>query len=262
MIKEFEIIKVTRENTTREYDKVVLEVPLTIKVNNEDYITIMCTPIKLKELGVGFLFNEGIIKSKRDIEKIELIEGERNIFSIELKEGLDFKTLYKNRVVTSGSKGSLYYDAMDFMNEIKFNNNIKVDKTEIMDTMKDFFTRSDIFEETGGVHSVLLKSKDYEIFREDIGRHNAIDKAIGHLILNDLDVKQFIIYVSGRLSSEMVSKISKAKISVAISRACPTSLSVNLARKMNMTLIGFSRGNRFNIYSGEERIDLNEDGVF
>ncbi len=237
MIKEFEIIKCTVDNTFETIDKVVTEVPLTIVINNIEYITIMCTPLYMEELAIGFLFNEGILKSKEDIK---------------------YSILDKNRVITSGSKGSLYFKSMDFMKEKKFDNNIKIHKNEIMNTMKEFFNKSKIFEETGGVHSVLLKSKEIEVFREDIGRHNAIDKAVGYLILNNLNVRDFIIYVSGRLSSEMVSKISKSGICFAISRACPTSLSLNLARNMNMTLIGFSRGNRFNVYSGSERIDFND----
>lgn len=257
MIKEFKILKCTREETFETFDKVVVETPLTIIVNKHEYITIMCTPIKMDELAVGFLFSEGLITSKNDILSLELETSHNNICRIELKTAVNFEELYGHRVVTSGSKGSLYYNSMDFMKDKKFNNNIKIHKDEIMDTMCNFFKRSEIFEATGGVHSVLLKSKDTEIFREDIGRHNAIDKAVGHLILNSLSVDDFVIYISGRLSSEMVSKISKAGICFAISRACPTSLSLGLARNMNMTLIGFSRGNRFNVYSGKERIDCN-----
>ena len=258
MIKEFEIIKCTVDNTFETIDKVVTEVPLTIVINNIEYITIMCTPLYMEELAIGFLFNEGILKSKEDIKNMKLVKDENIIFYINLKENINYSILDKNRVITSGSKGSLYFKSMDFMKEKKFDNNIKIHKNEIMNTMKEFFNKSKIFEETGGVHSVLLKSKEIEVFREDIGRHNAIDKAVGYLILNNLNVRDFIIYVSGRLSSEMVSKISKSGICFAISRACPTSLSLNLARNMNMTLIGFSRGNRFNVYSGSERIDFND----
>lgn len=258
MIEEFEILKCTRDENLEIIDKVVVETPLTIIVNDNEYITIMCTPIKMEELAVGFLFSEGLIKSKEDIISLNLESSEENICRVRIKNHINFEELYGNRVVTSGSKGSLYYNSMSFMKDKKFTNNIKVHKNEIMDTMSNFFNRSKIFEATGGVHSVLLKNKDIEIFREDIGRHNAIDKAVGYLILNSLPVDEFVIYISGRLSSEMVSKISKAGISSAISRACPTSLSLGLARNMNMTLIGFSRGNRFNVYSGKERVEYNE----
>lgn len=256
MIKKFDILKCTRDENSEILDSVVEETALTIVVNCREYITIMCTPINLDELTVGFLFNEGLIKSKDDIIGLSVVQGLTNTAYITIKGDINFDNLYHDRVVTSGSKGSLYAKSMNFMNELFFDNNLKISKYEIMDTMKGFFTRSKIFEATGGVHSVLLKNKSLEIFREDIGRHNAIDKSIGHLILNSIPIDDFAIYVSGRLSSEMLSKISKSGISIAISRACPTSLSVNLARKMNMTLIGFSRGDRFNVYSGKERIDI------
>ena len=258
MIEEFNILKCFRDENIEVIDTVVEESPLTIIVNKREYITIMCTPIYLDELTVGFLFNEGLIKSKEDILNLSIVSEKNNIATVTLKNEIDFSDLYHDRVITSGSKGSLYYKAMNFMDELTFTNDIKISKSEIMDTMKDFFTRSKLFENTGGVHSVLLKNKSLEVFREDIGRHNAIDKGVGHLILNSIPIDDFAIYVSGRLSSEMISKISKAGISVAISRACLTSLSVKLARKMNMTVIGFSRGDRFNIYSAKERIDVNE----
>ncbi|MGL4991506.1 MAG: formate dehydrogenase accessory sulfurtransferase FdhD [Sarcina sp.] len=258
MIKKFDILKCFIDENIETLDSVVEETPLTIIVNGKEYITIMCTPTYLEDLTAGFLFQEGLIKTKDDILELYVSSNKTNIANVTLQTEVDFDSLYHDRVITSGSKGSLYYKAMNFMEELSFKNNIKINKSEIMNTMKVFFTRSKLFADTGGVHSVLLKNNSLEIFREDIGRHNAIDKSIGYLLLNSIPIDDFAIYVSGRLSSEMISKISKAGISVAISRACPTSLSVNLARKMNMTIIGFSRGDRFNIYSARERIDINE----
>lgn len=104
MIKEFEVLKCTRDEDLETLDKVVVETPLTIIVNNNEYITIMCTPVKMEELAVGFLFSEGLIKSKEDIISLELESSEENVCRVEIKNHINFEELYGNRVVTSGSK--------------------------------------------------------------------------------------------------------------------------------------------------------------
>ena len=257
MIKEYSIVKYDGVKGTREVDKVVAETPMSIFLNDREYITLLCTPTNKEELMVGFLNSEGIISSFEDIKDMT-IDGD--IVKVYVKDNIDFESRYNNRIITSGSsKGTLYSKSMEEAKKIRFPiGDVKLKPKDIMDTMKTFFKSSKIFEETGGVHSVLLKGKDYEVFREDIGRHNAIDKAVGNMIMNNKKLDDFVIYVSGRLSSEMIGKISKAGISTVISRACPTAMGIEIGRTTNMTLIGFSRGDRFNIYSGEERVDFNE----
>jgi len=110
---------------------------------------------------------------------------------------------------------------------------------------------------TGAVHSCqLFFDNNYSYFFEDIGRHNAVDKIIGLSLIKNLDLSEAILMTSGRISSEMLIKVAKIKIPILISSAAPTALAIEKAREINMTLIGFARGERFNIYSGKNRVQM------
>ena len=119
-----------------------------------------------------------------------------------------------------------------------------------MDLIKEFNKSSQLFLDTGGVHScALCDINKIIIFKEDIGRHNALDKVLGKALLEDIDFRDKIILTSGRISSEILIKTAKRQIPVIVSRSAPTSLSIDIAKKLNITLIGFARGKRMNIYS-------------
>ena len=121
--------------------------------------------------------------------------------------------------------------------------------------MKENLTSSELFKNTGGVHSVAIYDNEKLItIREDVARHNAMDKSIGYCILNNIDLKDKIIFVSGRISCEMILKAAKAGIPIVISKSAPTNLSREIAQKLNITLAGFVRGERMNIYTEPQRI--------
>lgn len=114
---------------------------------------------------------------------------------------------------------------------------------------------SQLFKETGGVHSCALCSEEEIImFHEDVGRHNALDKIVGEAFLKEIPFEDKILITSGRISSEMIIKTAKQRIPIIVSRSAPTELSVGIAKELGITLIGFARGRRMNIYQGEERI--------
>jgi len=164
---------------------------------------------------------------------------------------LVFKRLY-----TSGcGRGTLFYNAIDIMYKSKIVSDLRIKSTQISALMKDFKKRSRIYLKTGGIHSAaLLDEKNIIVFREDIGRHNAIDKVIGGMILKNIPLDNKILATSGRISSEVLLKVRKCNIPIVISKSAPTNQAVRLAREMGITLIGFARGARMNIYSREERI--------
>ena len=146
---------------------------------------------------------------------------------------------------------------------IKSKDNIKsIEKTEttikvsdIYEVMKENLTSSELFKNTGGVHSVAIYDNEKLItIREDVARHNAMDKSIGYCLLNNIDLKDKIIFVSGRISCEMILKAAKAGIPIVISKSAPTNLSREIAKKLNITLAGFVRGERMNIYTEPQRI--------
>ncbi len=126
-----------------------------------------------------------------------------------------------------------------------------IEISSIKELVKDFNKKSQLFVKTGGVHSCALCSiQEILIFQEDIGRHNALDKVFGKALMDDISTRDKIILTSGRISSEILIKAAKRQIPVIVSRSAPTSLSVEMANKLNITLIGFARGGgKMNIYS-------------
>ncbi len=258
--KKIEIIKYKDGISTFVEDEIIIEFPLTLYIKGEQYATLLCTPRDEKELVVGYLFSENIIKSYNDIKSL----------SVDLKSGEAFveiedlnllgNELNKKRLITSGcANNTVFYNAVD---KIKLRNSKHTDKLSInmealLDIMMNMNKSSKLFLETGGVHMSLLSDlKDFMVFREDIGRHNAIDKIVGHIVINDIDVSDKVLFSSGRLSSEMVLKCAKAGINLIVSKSAPMDMAIRIANELGIVLIGFARGKRCNIYTAFNRLNL------
>lgn len=245
---KLEILKVDKDEAIIKHDDIIIEKPYTIFINEIEIRTLLCTPKSIKYLAVGFLFTEGFLNLKTDIKKINIDENE-GIVSVEL---IKFNhNLSGRRTMTSGCrKGTLFYNVIDSLKSNKNHNEILLNRNNIIETMIAFNEQSMLFKETGGVHSCALGYKKKIIrFEEDIGRHNAMDKIIGWSILNDINFKDKYILTSGRVSSEIIIKVAKCSIPVIISRSAPTSLSIQIAEKLNIMIIGFVRGRKMNIYT-------------
>ncbi|AOY74788.1 formate dehydrogenase accessory sulfurtransferase FdhD [Clostridium formicaceticum] len=252
------IDKIKEENRETLEDLVIVEYPFTIFLNDEEFITLLCSPRNLDYLAVGFLVSEGIIKTKEEIESI-YIDEEKGHGYIALKgKRLLADKLYGKRTVTTGcGKGTVFYNVLDSIGAQPINHLLEVTTEEILSLSRQFNEASDLFKETGGVHACGLCSRDeILLFHEDVGRHNALDKIIGEAFLKNMDLEDKILITTGRISSEMIIKTSKRKIPVIISRSAPTDLSINIAKSLNIVLIGFARGRRLNIYNGEKSIPI------
>jgi FdhD protein len=191
-----------------------------------------------------------------DVENI-IIDTENYSSDIKLKDKqLDPQLLFK-RLYTSGcGRGAVFYNVLDLVQKTKIKSRIKFSANRIITLMSTFQKHSLAFKETGGVHSAALSDgKDILIFQEDIGRHNALDKVIGEALLKGVQMQELIVLSSGRISTEIVSKTAKMKVACLISRSAPTDQAIKLARELNLTLVGFARGKRMNVYSGTERIE-------
>ena len=242
----FKIIKVEKDNPSYVDEKIIGEYPLSLVLDNKPINTFLCTPENLKELVVGYLKNKGYI------DKIEQLT----------KYDLDFKNrichISINQNEESKNKENIYLNSNDYINVSPIENtSVKVEATCIYEIMKKNLTSSQLFKDTGGVHSVAIfdnNSKEIIGIKEDVARHNAMDKIIGHCIINNISLKDKIILVSGRISCEMISKAAMSQIPIVISKSAPTNLSIEIARKLNITLVGFVRGERMCIYSNPERI--------
>jgi FdhD protein len=252
---EIDILKINRDKKDNLKDIVIEEIPLALYLNDKELITLSCSPDNLKELSIGFLFSAGLIKKIEEVKDI-IIDRQKWISYITLKNNNYPSEFLFKRLYTSGcGRGAIFYNALDPVHTIKLEDNSKISKDRIFELMKGFEKKSVTYRKTGGVHSAALSDgKDIVIFKEDIGRHNAVDKVIGEALMKSLNMKDFTILTSGRISSDLMFKIQKIGASFVISRSAPTDQAVKLAKSWNVSLVGFARGQRMNIYTAKERV--------
>ncbi|MFH1593828.1 MAG: formate dehydrogenase accessory sulfurtransferase FdhD [Candidatus Omnitrophota bacterium] len=254
-MEELEVVKISPHKRVEALDPVSEEIPLTIYVNEEELVTLLASPENLTELAIGFIFTSGLIKDYSDIDGV-IPDTKRRTVHIDLKDKEIDPGLISKRAFTSGcGRGALFYNTMDVAYKRRARPDITIDSSNILAMMKDFQLRSPEFRKTGGVHSAALAdSANIITIIEDLGRHNAVDKIIGYALKNGIDLNHKIILSSGRLSSEIVLKVQKTQISAIISRSAPTDQAVKHAILAGITLIGFARGQRMNVYSCKERV--------
>lgn len=251
----FKVTKIKAGNRETIEDPVVEEVPFTLIVDGKELATLLCMPADLEDLAAGFLFTSGLAGKKEDIRRI-IIDYQRWIGYVELSSDTIAKEMIFKRVYTSGcGRGTLFYDALDIAKKFKIISDLKIEAGRISSLVADFQKRSEIYLKTGGVHSAALADdKGILIFKEDIGRHNAIDKVIGKRLKESSFFEGMIMITSGRLSSEIIFKTQRCAIPIMVSISAPTDQAIKLSRDMGITLVGFARGDKMNIYSREERI--------
>ena len=252
-----DIVRFSAERQENVRDTVAVEYPLTIFINGRELVTLLCSPVHLEFLVVGFLFSEGFIKRIEDIKDMNINEKE-GIAEIYVGKPIKLALeLYGSRTITSGcGRSPIFYNVKDSLGTQPLNeDNFKISYCTIVKLIREFDNSSQIFKQTGGVHSCALASEGRILaFHEDIGRHNAMDKIIGQGLKEKVCLQKTLIVTSGRISSEMIIKAAKGRIPVVISRSAPTGLAIDISQRLNITLIGFARGKRFNVYSGIHRI--------
>ena len=233
-------------------DGIIAEQSVSLTVNGKVWLSFMCTPVDLEALAVGFLFNEKIISHMDEIMDIYVCEHKDNI-DIWLNRNVDEP---KNWRRTSGCTGGYTTAILEEIEPVSLNGLI-ITPSQILKLIRNLFESQDIYKKSGGVHSSALADQDQIIFQlEDVGRHNTLDKIAGKILLEQISQGPKIILTTGRISSEMLQKSARMKTSILISRTSPTSLSVDLAQRLGITLIGYARGHRFNIYSNPQRVEL------
>jgi FdhD protein len=256
------IAKAVGARLRQEDDRIVVEEPLELRLGGTPIAVTMRTPGEDRELAAGFLLTEGIIRKFSDIEKITgPVRRLPNVVSIKLRRGLRFRRdrLMRHFHATSscGLCGKTTLESIrvrtqpvsaDFKVSLKFFYALPEHLREAQDT----------FEETGGLHAAALFDAEGTLLllREDVGRHNAVDKLIGAALMQSrFPLDRCILLVSGRASFEILQKALVARVPVVAAVSAPSSLAIALARKFGMTLIGFLRGESCNVYAGAERVD-------
>jgi FdhD protein len=250
------IIRIKEENKSFEDDEVAIEFELTLIINGEKFVKLICTPNDLEELVIGYMYTEGIIESINDIKQIDFRSNAEDSgdFMVDVVGNLKYSssdeetTIIKTITTACGNSKTFRLPVFNHYNINLKQNKIEFPKINVI--MKDFNKKSELFLNTGGVHTCALTDlNELLYFCEDIGRHNAVDKIIGKSIKNGIDLNNYIIITSGRISSEIVYKCLAAGIYTIISRSAPTTKAIEIGDKFGMTIIGFARGSRLNVYT-------------
>ncbi len=271
-VENISIQKISNNHVTEETDKIAVEEPLEISVEystasgrlQKNIAVTMRTPGNDEELSAGFLFTEGIIRNKEAIREIKHSHADPNRVTVVLKENVPpvLSNAHRNFYTTSscGVCGKASMEAIAVASPFKnITDGIRLQAGILYNLQDDVKKQQQVFEKTGGIHASALFGLDgsFITLREDVGRHNALDKLIGHALLNEaLPLNNHILFLSGRASFELLQKSAMAGIRVIAAVGAPSSLAVETARENKMTLLGFLRNNRFNIYSGEQRITV------
>jgi len=257
MLDNVPIVRIYKDDIGRPKsmkDTVAAEHALTIHLDKKDLVTLLCSPEKLEYLAVGFLCSEGLIKGREDIKEIVLDEDMGVIEITTAEPGKTAKDPASKRLI--GSSGGRGISAPSFDRQ-SVESMLTITPDEIFSLIEEFIHRSEVFEATGGVHSAALcDTRQLLVFSEDIGRHNAIDKVFGECMLKGIPTDDRILVTSGRVSSEIMSKAAIRNIPILTSKSAPTNKGVELAASLGITLIGFVRKGRMNLYTHTKRVQL------
>ena len=226
-----------------------------VMVNNQPAMVLTCTPSNIVELAVGRLFTEGLIGGADDIASVDLCERSSRVYVALRKQNVTFATRNVEQVNTCESNTKNFvqgqYDAMT----LKFGAKIEIDSERIFRMADSFANDTPLHHSTLGVHSCSLFDGPDQLYNfEDIGRHNAFDKAIGAALIDDIDLSELAVFSSGRIPVDMIAKAMRASISLLVTKATPTTQAVAIARGCGLTLIGRARPDSFYIFSGGQAL--------
>jgi len=253
---KYSVLRFTKEGGSRVEETVAEESPLTIIVNDQELVTLLCSPMDLKYLAVGFLLSEGLIAEKDDVAKM-VVDDRTGIARVEIRgeTDTDREHLFK-RLITSGcGSGATFHRAADAEGLTEVDSTAEIAPVDIFHLAGEFQHRSQLYLSTHGVHSAALcDGARIEVFYEDLGRHNAVDKVFGRCLLDDIATDGRLLMTSGRVSSEILLKVAKRNIPIVVSIAAPTDAAVELAESLGVTLIGSVRGGKISVYSHDRRV--------
>jgi FdhD protein len=266
--KKVNITRIHKEQKKKELDTVLIESPIDIVVNSKPLVNIICLNKDLKELAIGFLFSIGIIDGIDDINliKVNSSEGKVNVELVESKdfnsESLEMTPVSRIIDTTCGIPSPwrklIKEKLIETDNILNFETDLFLGSELVFSTMREMQKNTRLFRETGGCHGAAIFDLKGSLIavKEDIGRHNAIDKVLGALLLKKLPFKDKILTTTGRLTGDSVLKAVRAQIPIVSSLSAAVESGIKLADSYGITLIGFARGKRMNIYSHPKRIKI------
>lgn len=239
-------------------DYIVTEHPITIKLNQKEFATLVCTPEYIEDMVIGFLASEGVIRSFRDIDDIWIQEKEGFVHVKTNYINHFYEKFHSKRYITSccgkSRQGFVFFNDAKMAKTFK-QVHVQLTYDDCIRLMEELQVSSKVFKETGGVHYAALCNRNGMILsRFDIGRHNALDKIYGYCLRHQISLKDKVILFSGRISSEILLKVAKIGCELVLSKSAPTELALELAEELGITAVGFIRDKTLNVYTRRDRI--------
>ena len=269
-------LHVNQGHVERVDGSVIGETKWTLYLNRRELVSFMCTPTKLHYLTLGFLHSENIIQSLDDIQQLRVYEDvnhsywyqpalglngsismrtcEESVGVIDVRVKGDPAQKLGSRILTTGCTGGVTFDDLS-KSQPRLQTDFKIPLSKIFGLMRQLNERAALYRQVRGVHtSGLGDSESLLVVAEDVGRHNTLDKIRGECLMRSIDTRDRILLATGRISSEMLTKAAKMGAPLIVSRTSPTWLSVRLAEAWGITVCGYTRAQRTNIYAHPERI--------
>ncbi len=236
-------------------EPVVGEIRLSIVVNGEELVQLMCSPRQLNALVIGFLHHEGIIDSADDVEALRVCLEDR---VAEVWLAVPTSGQPKRRIITSGcTGGTTFGEYLDELERLRLpDDDVRLAPAAVYRLLRELHEHAVLYRRSGGIHTSILATVAGEtlVVAEDIGRHNTLDKLHGECLLRGVQSSGAVIMASGRISSEMLVKAALMGVPVVASRTSPTQLAVSLAERLNVTVVGYVRSASMNVYTHPRRV--------
>lgn len=244
-IEKINAIQYKNNEAIEKTEKVVKDETITLTINGNISRSLSAIEDSLKEFTVGYLINENMIKSLDDIKKID-------INGTQINAEIDDTLLKTNETVLCSDSAGGWRSKIKEVNPVE--SDFQVNVNELIDRIEELKDNAEIWQATGGTHVAGIVYNGQFVVKEDVSRHVAVDKVIGYGILNGFDLNHSYVIYSGRMPADMVIKMTRAGVPILASNAAPANSGYNIAKKGNITLVGFLRGQRCNVYNNQNRI--------
>lgn len=233
------------------------ERPITVFLNDDEIATTQATPDDLADLGIGFLLSEGFITDREALEGVD-VDHKRGLVYVRSREEAPADVAERKRYVTSGCGKGITFASVGHARGIEpVVSDARIGSEEIYDLVGQLARSASSYRDTGGMHSCgIAVDGKLVVVREDVGRHNALDKLFGRIWLDRIDARNGVLLTTGRISYEMAVKAAKARIPIVVSRTAVTDLAVEIADRASLTIVGYARGGKLVVYTNASRIDV------